>query len=273
MVERHAPDDCSATGSRSSRCSAISSTTPSSTALPAARRASSFAARPDSDGSVLIEIEDNGRGIARPGPRARIRFVPPRRRRRTSRAKASASPTCARSSGASAARSRDIGAWRRHHISRQTCPATYDTQTEQLEMSRGQARHHRHGRGRRGPCASDRAEHPPRRRQQRDHRVHQRHQALAYLFGPDGSRRGQRRQHIADPARPQSARHDGHRHPGEDQGQRAHQALARRRPDHDGRRARDPALLRSRRQRLHHQAGRTTTASPTPSVSSACSSR
>ena len=46
-----------------------------------------------------------------------------------------------------------------------------------------------------------------------------------------------------------------HRHPGEDQEQRAPQALAGRRADHHRRRARDPALLRSRRQRLHHQAG------------------
>ena len=36
----------------------------------------------------------------------------------------------------------------------------------------------------------------------------------------------------------------------------AHQALAGRGADHDRRRARNPALLRSRRQCLHHQAGR-----------------
>ena len=85
--------------------------------------------------------------------------------------------------------------------------------------------------------------------------------------------RGERGAPPADPARPQPARHDRHRHPGEGQGQPAHPALARGRADHHRRQPRDPALLRSRRQRLHHQAGRTTRASPTRSGSSGCSSR
>ena len=52
-----------------------------------------------------------------------------------------------------------------------------------------EARFHRHGRGRRRPCKTDRAQHPARRRQQRDHRLQGRHLGAGLPAG----RRRQRR--------------------------------------------------------------------------------
>ncbi len=79
--------------------------------------------------------------------------------------------------------------------------------------------------------------------------------AVRYLFGSDGTRRGQQGPCAADPARPQPAGHDRRRHPQARQGKRAPQALAGRRADDHRRPAGNPALLRSRLQRLRHQAG------------------
>ncbi len=116
-------------------------------------------------------------------------------------------------------------------------------------------RDHPAGRGRPRPRAADREERPPRRRKQRDHPVPRRHQHAEipvrrrHRPGPHGATSG------AGAARSQPARHERHRHPRPHQVGRATPSHAGDRAHHHGRQGRDPALLRSRLQRLHHQAG------------------
>ena len=141
---------------------------------------------------------------------------------RTSPARASASPMSAPwCAGSAATIDCRLGARARLDLPVDAAAPTVPAMNPRRRRmnARRAARHHRHGRGRRGPCPPDREEHPPRRRQQRDRAT-----------SPTAPRRsttcsaptaGRNERPAAGPARPQPARHDRHRHPGQAQGQRA----------------------------------------------------
>ena len=111
-----------------------------------------------------------------------------------------------------------------------------------------------HGGGRRRSRPPDREEHPPRRRDERGPALRGWDERARIPARPRQVRQCQRRTGHAHPARPQPPGHDRRRHPEGRQGERTPEADPRGRA-HDHRRpARDPALLRPRLQRLHHQA-------------------